>query len=239
MNPAPFLQTLPQQYHNWDTEEVQPRNPDFGQILAQVPGMTTANVQQLLNAAVAGLGEEEIYCEIGTYLGSTLIGALWQHPQVMAYAVDNFAEYNPDGSNYSQLVANLERFGLEEQVYFFDQDVEEFFADLRQLEDPPKIGVYFYDGAHDYRSTLMGLLLVTPFLADEALIILDDANWQSVQQAIWDFIASHPQCRSVLELSTPIARYPTFWNGIHVLAWNRHQPQVVAPELLRQKRQQT
>ncbi|WP_353259228.1 class I SAM-dependent methyltransferase [Prochlorothrix hollandica] len=239
MNPTPFLQNLAQQYQHWDTEQVQPKNPDFAQILAQVPGMTTANVQQLLNGAVAGLGEDEIYCEVGTYLGSTLIGALWQHPQVTAYAVDNFAEYNPDGSNYAQLAANLERFGLEDQVYFFDQDFEEFFADLRQLEDPPKIGVYFYDGAHDYRSTLMGLLLVTPFLADQALIILDDYNWQSVQQAAWDFMASHPQCQSLLELHTPIARYPTFWNGIHVLAWNRHQPQIVDPGLLQQKRQQT
>jgi protein O-GlcNAc transferase len=239
MNLTPFLQNLTQQYQHWDTEQVQPRHPDFEQILAAVPGMTTANVQQLLNGAVAGLGEDEIYCEIGTYLGSTLIGALWQHPQVMAYAVDNFAEYNPDGSNYAQLAGNLERFGLEDQVYFFDQDFEDFFSDLRQLEDPPKIGVYFYDGAHDYRSTLMGLLLVTPFLADEALIILDDYNWQSVRQAAWDFIASHPQCQSLLELPTPIARYPTFWNGIQVMAWNRNQPQRVDPEVLRQKRQPT
>ena len=230
-------QDLPAQYQGWGTETIAPLSPDFEHILARVPGMTTANVLQLLNWAVAGLEGDEIYCEIGTYLGSTLIGALWQHPEVTAWAVDNFAEYNPQGDNGDRLWANLEQFELTDQVCFFDQDFEAFFADFRELPDPPKIGVYFYDGAHDYRSTLMGLLSVTPFLAEQAFIILDDYNWQSVQQAAWDFLALHPQGQSLVELHTPIARYPTFWNGIQVIAWDRQRSVPLDPQILRQKRQ--
>ena len=184
-----------------------------------------------------GLEGDEIYCEVGTYLGSTLIGALWNHPQVTGWAVDNFAEYNPGGHNFGQLIQHLEHFDLGDQVCFFDQDFEAFFADFRTLSEPPPIGVYFYDGAHDYRSTLMGLLLATPFLADEALIILDDYNWESVQQAAWDFLSLYPQGRSLLEVHTPIARYPSFWNGIQVIGWKRHNPQPHSFEQIQAKRQ--
>jgi len=39
---------------------------------------------QLLNFAVECMESDEIYCEIGTYRGSTLIGALLNHPERMA-----------------------------------------------------------------------------------------------------------------------------------------------------------
>jgi predicted O-linked N-acetylglucosamine transferase (SPINDLY family) len=223
MKQADFLAGLPNQYHNWGTDLVQPRSPQFQTALTQIQGMTTANVMQLLNWAVGCLEGDEIYCEVGTYVGSTLIGALLNRPAPLAYAVDNFAEYNPSGENFSQLLGNLEQFDLTNQVYFFDQDFEQFFFDLRELEEPPEIGVYFYDGAHDYRSVLVGLLLAKPFLADNALILVDDYNWATVQQAVWDFIASHNQCESVAEILTPVARYPSFWNGIKIISWRQQE----------------
>jgi hypothetical protein len=45
-------------------------------------------------------------------------------------------------------------------------------------------GVYFYDGSHDYRSQLLGLLLAVPLLARRALLVLDDGNWPAVRQAL-------------------------------------------------------
>jgi predicted O-linked N-acetylglucosamine transferase (SPINDLY family) len=65
------------------------------------------------------------------------------------------------------------------------------------------------------------LLLVKPFLADHALIVLDDANWGTVQQACWDFLATTPEATIALELFTPVARHSTFWNGIQILSWDR------------------
>jgi len=58
-----------------------------------------------------------VYCEIGTYRGSTLIGALLNHPERMAYAVDNFLNLT-FGVNLDKLTDNLSNFGLQEQVYF-------------------------------------------------------------------------------------------------------------------------
>ncbi|MBM0741981.1 tetratricopeptide repeat protein [Phormidium sp. CLA17] len=218
-----FINQLPEQFHHWGKETVYPKSEQFQDSLNFIEGMTTANVMQLLNFAVDCMDAGEIYCEIGTYRGSTLIGALLNHRDRMAYAVDNFSEFDLDGVCLEALQTNLNYFGLEEQVYFCNQDFQNFLLELRELNVEEKIGVYFYDGAHDYRSTLLGLLLVEPFLADHALIILDDANWGTVQQACWDFLAVTPESTVAMELLTPVARHSTFWNGIQILSWDRNK----------------
>jgi hypothetical protein len=80
--------------------------------------------------------------------------------------------------------------------------------------------VYFYDGVHDYRAQLLGLLLAAPVLARRALVVVDDANWPAVRQATWDFLAVRREARLVLDLPTPGNCHPTFWNGLMVLAWD-------------------
>lgn len=215
-----FKQQLPTLYHHWGDEAVQPKDSQFQAVLQRIQGMTTANVLQLLNVAVACMEPGEVYCEVGCFQGSTLTGALLNHPDRMAYAIDNFSEFDAAHENQPKLMQNLAAFGLDEQVFFCDQDFESFFADLRLLDTTDRIGVYLYDGAHDYRSQLMGLLLAKPFLADRALIIVDDSNWEPVQQANWDFIAAHPQCRLLLDLPTPGNGHPTFWNGLQILSWD-------------------
>lgn len=214
-----FLTQLPELFSDWGKESIQPKSYLFSKALSQIQGMTTANVMQLLNCAVAQMDAGEIYCEVGTYRGSTLVGAMLEQSGKLACAVDNFSEFDSKGENLAKLQENLSRFNLQEQVIFHNQDFEEFLIGLQQ-QYRHKVGVYFYDGAHDYRSQLMGLLLATPLLADGALIVIDDSNSDTVQQGIWDFIAAYPNCRSLLNLPTPIARHPSFWNGIHVLGWS-------------------
>jgi len=215
-----FIHQLPNLYENWGQESIHPKSNQFQQVLEQVSGWTTPNVLQLLNFAVECMEADEIYCEVGCFHGSTLIGALLGHPDCKAYAVDNFSEEFNSGSDLDILLENLSKFNLEDQVCFCNQDVEEFFADLRKIAIGDKIGVYFYDGSHDYRSQLLGLLLVKPFLADRALIVIDDSNWSEVKQADWDFIATNPKCKFLLELSTPQNGYGSFWNGLQILSWD-------------------
>jgi protein O-GlcNAc transferase len=220
MNYQKFLEQLPSFYENWEQDSVYPKSAQFQTVIEQVKGMTTANVMQLLNFAVDCMEPGEIYCEIGCFQGATLIGALLNHPEQVAYAVDNFSRFDEHGENLEKLIDNLTRFGIEEQVVFCEQDFEEFFWELREVNFEEKIGVYFYDGAHDYRSQILGLLLIKPFLADRALIIVDDSNRSAVHQANWDFIASHPHCQMLFDLPTRGNGDRTFWNGIQVLSWD-------------------
>ena len=120
-----FIAELPKLYENWGQDSIKPKSEQFQQALDQVQGMTTVNVMQLLNFAVECMEVDEIYCEIGSYQGSTLIGALLNHPERMAYAVDNFAEFDASGENLDKLINNLSKFCLQEQVCFCNQDFEE------------------------------------------------------------------------------------------------------------------
>jgi hypothetical protein len=102
---------------------------------------------------------------------------------------------------------------------------------------PPRIGLYFYDGPHDYRSQLIGLLRAEPILADRALIIVDDQNFPAVKQATWDFLAVRKEASLLFELPTPANCHPSFWNGLYVLAWDRATCNALDWALLHSRRQ--
>lgn len=214
-----FIKQLPELYDNWGQESVHPKSNQFYEVLEQVQGMTTANVMQLLNFAVECMEPGEVYCEVGCFQGATLIGALLNHPERMAYAVDNFSEFDTFGDNLEQLMGNLAKFDLENQVVFCDQDFEEFFLELREVEQQDKIGLYFYDGVHDYRSQLLSLLLAKPFFSGRALIILSNSNNDAVQQAAWDFLASHCECKLLFDLPDGNSHLG-FANSVSVLIWD-------------------
>jgi protein O-GlcNAc transferase len=218
MNYHHLVEHLPNLYERWGTPEVRAKSDRFQAVLARVRGMTSANVLQLLNLAVELMEQDEVYAEVGCFQGATLIGALLGNSARIAYAADNFTEYDRDGSNQAMLLSNLAAFGLQDRVRLRRQDFAEFFLKLRLA--PIKIGVYFYDGAHDYRSHLLGLLMAVPFLAERALLVVDDSNYPAVKQAVWDFLAIRPEGRVLLDLPTPANEHPSFWNGVQVLSWD-------------------
>ncbi len=212
-----FAEQLPHLFENWGQESVHSKSNLFQQVLEQVGGETTANVLQLINLAVKCLEQDEIYCEVGCLTGATLIGALLNNSEKMAYAAINFSKSEEE--IFEKFNESLSAFGLEGQVVICDQNFDEFLFEIMEIGSD-KIGVYFYKGAKDYRSQLLGLLLVRPLLADKALIIVDNSNDSAAYQATWDFISAQPQGKILLDLSTPGEDCYTFWNGIQVLSWD-------------------
>ncbi|NEN92194.1 MAG: hypothetical protein F6K48_26130, partial [Okeania sp. SIO3H1] len=170
-----FTQQLPTLYQNWGNNSLQLKSYQWPKTLTSEPNINTLNLMQLLNHAVEHTEIDEIYCEIGTTQGLTLIGALSTHPEKMAYAVNNFSNFDSTGELQQELLENLQQFNLESQVFFCDQDVEEFLLELRDVETENNIGVYLYNGSPDYRSVLLGLMLIKPFLAKEALVVINNA----------------------------------------------------------------
>ena len=235
MDEQRFLQELPNLYEQWGTLFVHPKSERFEPILSLDSGKISLNLIPLLNCAVASLEANEIYCEIGTQQGLTLIGALLHQPQAIAYAVNDSPNFTPDGNGLDELLKNLHSFNLEDQVCFSNQDLEEFLLELRPLATDLKIGVYVVQGSLDYRSTLLALLLAQPLLSDSALIILEQGNNSFVKQAIWDFLASAPQAKLLPELSS-------LANGqlndqIQVLNWNQSRTFNYSVENFREQRQ--
>lgn len=188
-----------------------------------VYGMLSIKKQQLLNLAFSMLPEGEGYLEVGTYMGKSLLSAMLGNPRRPVYAVDNFCEF--EENSFPVLKGNLDRYGMFEHVNFCNGDFREVYTpDI--LRDP--IGLYFYDGGHDYESQYLGIKLVEPFLADEALILVDD--WRLAPDSgsyakdgtLQAVAESEQRLKLLYELP---ARYNgdrgLWWNGVGVLSYKR------------------
>ncbi|MFM6155113.1 MAG: hypothetical protein ACKPE3_19300, partial [Sphaerospermopsis kisseleviana] len=95
-----------------------------------------------------------------------------------------------------------------------------FFRDLKNQHLAEKIGVYFYDSSQNYRSYLLGLLSVKPFISDYSLIIITNCQWHSCQQAVRDFLATNSEARLMIDFSQEDY---VLWNGIQVLSWDNQR----------------
>ena len=220
----------------WDHFKGKERNdPDYSHwdpivssqidLCPQVEGMISIKKQQLLNLAFRFLDEGEAYFEVGTYQGKSLLSAILNNPRRPVYACDNFSQF--DVNSFRITRANLDRYGLFDRVVFFDAD---FLTVYDTAHLPVPLGLYFYDGAHDDASQYAGIKLVEPFLADEALVIVDDWRFAPDSQSH----AKAATLRAIAEsahdwklLYELPARFngdrAMWWNGVGVLSFRRNK----------------
>ena len=83
-----------------------------------------------------------------------------------------------------------------------------------------RVGVYYYDAAHDYESQVRGLELVEPHLVPGALVIVDDSDWERVDRALTDYLAKQPRARRLLAIDGKDRGQPWWWEGMQVLVWD-------------------
>ncbi len=188
-----------------------------------VQGMLSLRKQRLLNLAYRLLPPGEAYLEVGTYHGKSLLSAMLNNPLRPTHAVDNFSEF--EGNSLEVLQKNLAHYGLADKVTFHDAD----FRTIYTPENLPQpVGLYFFDGPHDEQSQYDGIHLIEPYLASDALVLVDD--WRlapdsgsyakaGTRRAIidstnrWKLLYELPaRCNGDLAL---------WWNGVAVLAFNR------------------
>jgi predicted O-methyltransferase YrrM len=208
-----FLRDLPLLFDDFPRSE-RPRDPRFAEILEAVPGLAEPNNLALLNLAASCVLSGESYAEAGTFHGTSLISALLGNDELDAIAIDDFSFR--DGSR-EQLERNLERFAVDGRPWIVEGDV---FDRLRDgTLDGKRVGVWYYDAGHDYEQQLDGLRLIEPFLAEDALLIVDDADWERVDRAIADYLASQPRAVEVLRLEGKDRGREGWWYGVSVLRW--------------------
>ena len=225
MNIRAFAQSLEPTFWKWGTLNAFPREPArYMDVLDNVQGMTTPSTMHLLNLAVQQLGPNECYLEVGTWRGATLIGALLGN-DAYGVAIDDDSMNEHDGDEYTSWSIwrkNVEAFGLTQRASYIDGSVPKAFSDLSFAQYKPA-GVYLFDGDKSTEeAAYAGLEGVLPFLADEALIFVDDANEITIRMAVGMLCAKHPtQLFKILDIPTPGNCWPCFWNGIMALAYRR------------------
>lgn len=179
------------------------------QELCTIPRLSTLAVAAIINVMVSGMPDDQVYLNIGVWHGFTLFAGMAGNADRRCIGVDNFSLFaNPE--------AFQERFRqrASDRHAFFCLDYETYFRDHHRQP----IGLYYYDGPHEYQHQLRGLQLADPYLADQAIIIIDDANWEAPRQATLAFLEERAASYRILyDLPTACDRHPTWWNGLLIL----------------------
>jgi protein O-GlcNAc transferase len=190
-----------------------PLDGRFAEVLEAVSGLAAVNNLALLNLAASLLEPGESYVEVGSFRGTSLIAAMLGNDGDFV-GIDDFSM---GSGSRDALDENLARFGLDGRATILEGDA---FGFLRGgALAGRKVGVYYYDAAHAYDAQLAALRLVEPYLADGALLIVDDSDWEDVRQATHDYLAGQPRARMLFDVSGKSHGQPDWWEGVHVLAW--------------------
>ena len=194
--------------------------------LTGISGLMTVGLLQRLAKQLAK--EKNIcYLEIGVFQGLTLVSTALAAPNLPCFGIDNFATLDPEEKNKTIVRNRLHEFNARNAT-LIDSDFEEALEGLNDYLGAKKVGVFFIDGPHDYRSQLVCLMLIKPYLHERAVIVVDDANYPDVRWSTKDFLLGHPEFKLLFDAYSPA--HPTnmtsrekekhrcgWLNGIHVL----------------------
>ncbi len=223
MTPERFAAELPGLFDDFP-RSAHPRGRRFDDVIAGVPNLAMENNLALVNLAVSLLDPGESYVEAGTYMGASLIAAARDNEGKELVAIDNFrfgptsvAGRSLPAASRTALEANLERFGVRGATILEGDALALLRGDALAGRS---VGVFYYDACHDYEPQLEALHLIEPFLAESALVIVDDSDWPRVQDAVGDYLVGQPRARLLIEIAGSTHDQPWWWEGTQVLAWS-------------------
>lgn len=199
----------------------------FATIMVMCPGLSTPKLGKILNRAVSYLEKDEIYCEIGTYCGYTLISSAY-HNQEICLGIDNHmlcglkTEKTEQEKVKNRLFFNLNLMG--------SRNIRFISSDYKEIALQEKVGVFYIDGEHTREEAYRNLKWGHEFLADKALIFVDDISSCGVGDGIKDWVKDHEEeYNEVFRMNVFYDKdkaegtqwNPVFWNGLSIIEFNR------------------
>lgn len=182
-----------------------------------VPGLTSTRVQSFLNA----LGKKvDNYLEVGSYIGATAC-AILKDNKINAHFVDNWKEDIATAtkdiempSNSKQVfIDNIGKYSKGNNITIHHSDM--FKVDKNKIRN---IDLFFYDGPHDAMSVESAVNYYAECFNDTAILIFDDANWDSVVKGAQDGVVNNGF--NVLyskALMNDVESERDWWNGIYII----------------------
>jgi predicted O-methyltransferase YrrM len=205
-----FLHDLPALFAEFPRSEV-PLDRSLRPVLETVDGLSEENNLALIGLAARHLEAGECYVEAGTYRGRSLIAAALSG-DAECIGIDNFSF---EDSDPAALQGNLERFGVAGRARMLDGDAAAVLADVVL----PPVGVFFYDADHSTAATLAAFAAVIPHLAERALIVADNAEWERVRVAVDGFVDAHAEAELALRIAGREGDQPWWWDGMDLVRW--------------------
>jgi len=103
-----FERELPGLYDNL-RDSLHPKNRKLKNLCREVDGMATENKLMTLNFAVSLLGPNEVYLEVGSWKGLSIIGSMMGNYGQHFYAIDDFSQFQGPKREFQ---SNLQRYGF-------------------------------------------------------------------------------------------------------------------------------
>lgn len=171
------------------------------------------------------------YLEIGSYMGSSFISAMYKNLNVHGIAVDSFdikycMNQEEADKRYNAFQDNVKKFLVN------NEDIQHLKVDFRDLDldSLPKLDVYLFDGDHCEEDQYDAFKLMYPCFADVCVVVIDDYNQLSVQSGTEMALAEMPDTipfelkfKHIITYTTDGSRTPKwsvafkeFWNGMGV-----------------------
>lgn len=191
-----------------------PLDREFKKVIEQTEGMATENKLAVLDLAASMMEEGEVFVEVGTFRGTSIIGAAMRNSSRSFIAIDNFSQF---GGSEEECLGNLRRFNCS-NVGLINDDA--WSAIERGMIRSP-VGVYFYDGEHTFDQQWRALDMITTHLSDRALVVIDDTDHPPAFAATRCHILSDPRYSLLYRFKSPYNGEPRWWNGVAILAFNR------------------
>lgn len=183
-----------------------------------VAGMNSENIRFLINEIVRKCAKDGTYLEVGVLKGASLLSAALFNESTRCIGIDNFSQFDTEGTNEEQLYKNLAAFNNPSNIEMHNADYRDVIPKIFTQEPGLKVNVYFYDGLHTYQEQLNGLEAMMPYYSDSCIILVDDWNLKQVRQANRDFIRARSEFRSIVRIPTVRNGAPDWWNGLEVIA---------------------
>ncbi len=178
--------------------------------ICNIPRMSTFAIGAMINQGVAQMRASEAFVNVGVWHGFTLLSGIINNPHKRCIGVDNFSEFGEPQEAFLARFKKYKKWNHE----FYEMGYLDYFSNVHR----EKIGFYIYDGNHSYENQILGLRVAEPFLSENGIILIDDANYDEVRTGTMEFISSSPYSyRILLDRSTYCNHHPTFWNGVMIL----------------------
>lgn len=165
--------------------------------------MCTMSIMYLINCLVRETDGD--YLNVGVWRGASLLaGALGNHNK-RCIGVDNYSEF--DGCE--AWADNVNRIASNARVIVGD------YREVLQTAEDNSVGVYLYDGPHDYQSQIDGVSIADRIIMRGGYILVDDTNIDHVSSATANACGMLGY-RLIVDIPTANNKHPTWWNGLQV-----------------------
>lgn len=166
-------------------------------------GTTSSRIGKLLNFAVSQMDKSECYLEVGVFNGTSLCSAGYSSGK-KCIGIDPFDE------KYIANMCGLDAKMIRDRAHHNVKNlapwatiIEKDFRDVTPEEIGAPVAVSFIDGHHSYEDVTTNFEWLEPKLADEAILVFDDINYEGVTRAISNWVAAHPSNYDLLFYAKP------------------------------------